>query len=79
MGIGDISNCVSAVARTAAIMDRGLSDLRASDRITLERHEAAQEAIDTILNALDVIRGAIDQAEQRSRPPAVVVPFVRRS
>jgi len=79
LGTDDLRDCVEAVGRTATLMERGLSDLRAADRITHERHEATQDAIDSILAALDVMRGAIDQAEQRARPAAVVVPFARRS
>jgi hypothetical protein len=78
IGIEDIKSCVGAIGRTAALIDKGLIELRATDRITLERHDAAQDAIDTILSALDVIRGTIEQAERR-KPTPTVVPFTRSS
>ncbi|HLG82505.1 MAG TPA: hypothetical protein VKY22_15930 [Bradyrhizobium sp.] len=78
IGNEDVKSCVAAIGRTAALIDKGLLELRATDRITLERHEAAQDAIDTILSALNVIRGAIEQAERR-KPAPTVVPFTRRS
>lgn len=75
IGIEGVRDCVGAVARTAAIMDQALSELRAAGRITAGRHEAAQDAVDAILSAIDVIRGTIEEAE---KPATNVVRFVKR-
>jgi hypothetical protein len=59
------------------LLEHGLNELHAADHVSNERREAAQAALDNILTALDAVKGAIQQAEQRATPAAIVVPFRR--